>query len=81
MKEVAVVGMPDPAVGERVVAAVALKDQYKGKVSENELIEWCRERIAEYKVPQRIIFVDEVPKTVVGKVFRRKVRELLVEKA
>jgi len=74
VKEAAVIGMPDPYRGEAVRAYVILKDPAK-KVSEEEMIEFCKERVAKYKVPKKVEFVNELPKTLVGKVLRRKLRE------
>lgn len=69
-----VVGVPDERVGERIKAFVVLKEDIKG-VSAYDLIRWCRERLAPYKVPQYIEFRDMLPKSKVGKVLRRELRE------
>ncbi len=74
VKEAAVIGMPDPYRGEAVRAFVILKDSTK-KVSEEEIIEFCKERVAKYKAPRKVEFVNELPKTLIGKVLRRKLRE------
>jgi len=79
--ECAVVGVPDPKVGETIKAFIVLKPEYKGKVSEEELISWAKERMAGYKWPRRVEFIDAIPRTPVGKVFRRKLREMEAEKA
>jgi long-chain acyl-CoA synthetase len=68
-----VIGVPDPKVGERIKALVVLKQDVKG-LSAYELIRWCRERLAPYKVPQHIEFRDMLPKSKVGKLLRREVR-------
>jgi len=68
-----VVGVPDPKVGERIKALVVLKSDVKG-LSGYELIRWCRQRLASYKVPQYIEFRDMLPKSKVGKLLRREVR-------
>lgn len=79
VKEASVVGVPDPKVGERIVAAVVLKP---GKTPQEveSLHELCRKKLAEYKRPSEIIVVEELPKTLVGKMLRRKVREIVKEK-
>jgi len=69
-----VVGVPDPKVGERVKAIVVLKEDARG-VGGAELIKWCRERLAPYKVPGYIEFRDMLPKSKVGKLLRREIRD------
>lgn len=69
-----VVGVPDEKVGERIKAFVVLKEDAKG-VSAYELIKWCRERLAPYKVPHYIEFRDMLPKSKVGKLLRRELRD------
>jgi long-chain acyl-CoA synthetase len=69
-----VVGIPDPKVGERIKAIVVLKEDAKG-VGSTELLRWCRDRIAPYKVPQYIEFRDMLPKSKVGKLLRREIRD------
>jgi len=61
-----VVGVPDEKVGERIKAFAVLKEDVKG-VSAYDLLKWCRERLASYKVPQHIEFRDMLPKSKVGK--------------
>jgi long-chain acyl-CoA synthetase len=75
VKEAAVVGMPDDYRGEAVSAYVVLKPESKGKVTEAEIIQFCRTNLATYKAPRKVTFVDELPKTLVGKVLRRRLRE------
>jgi long-chain acyl-CoA synthetase len=79
--EAAVVGVPDPYRGETVKAFIALKPEYKGKVTEEDLDKHCRERLAAYKVPRIYEFRDELPKSLVGKVLRRVLREEELKKA
>ncbi|MBW1943740.1 MAG: AMP-binding protein, partial [Deltaproteobacteria bacterium] len=69
-----VVGVPDPKVGERIKAMVVLKEDARG-VSGGELIRWCRERLAPYKIPKYVEFRDMLPKSKVGKLLRREVRD------
>ena len=73
VKEAAVVGMADEYKGEAVKAFVILKDNLSA--SESDLIEFCKQKLAKYKAPRRVEFVNELPKTLVGKVLRRKLRE------
>ena len=69
-----VVGIPDPKVGERIKAIVVLKEDARG-VGGTELIRFCRDRLAAYKVPSYIEFRDMLPKSKVGKLLRREVRD------
>ncbi len=71
--ETCVFGVPDAYLGEKLLAIVVLKQG--AFVSEKELLSWCENRIARYKVPRGIEFRTELPKTIVGKVLRRKLVE------
>ena len=72
VQECVVVSAPDERWGERVQAVVVLKPG--PAVSEHELIEFCKERLAGYKCPKRIEFWDALPKSAVGKLLRRDVK-------
>jgi len=67
------VGVPDERVGERIKCFVVLKQDVKG-VTGYDLIHWCRERLASYKIPGYIEFRDMLPKSKVGKLLRREMR-------
>ena len=69
-----VIGIPDEKAGERIKAIVVLKDDARG-VGGVELIKWCSERLASYKVPGYVEFRDMLPKSKVGKLLRREVRD------
>ena len=69
--EAAVIGAPDPKWGEKVVAVVCLRMQVK----DVELIAFCRERIASYKKPRHVIFIDALPRNASGKVLKRELRD------
>jgi len=69
-----VVGVPDSRVGERIKAIVVLKEDVRG-VSGYQLTKWCRDRLAPYKVPHYLEFRDMLPKSKVGKLLRREVRD------
>ncbi|MCD6401899.1 MAG: long-chain fatty acid--CoA ligase [Anaerolineales bacterium] len=68
--EVGVAGVPDPYRGETVKAWVVLKPGQTA--NEDEIREWCKGRLAKYKVPTYVEFIDELPKTTVGKILRRE---------
>jgi long-chain acyl-CoA synthetase len=74
--ECAVVGVPDPASGEAVVLIVARKDP---ALSEQALAKFCAEQLTNYKRPKYIIFQQELPKTNVGKVLRRELRDVALK--
>ncbi len=74
--EAGVVSAPDPNIGETIKAYVVLKPEYKdGKITERDILEWAKERLAGYKYPRKIEFLNVLPRTTVGKIFRRKLRE------
>ena len=75
IKEVGVVGIPDANVGEIVKAVVVLEPEARGQLSEDEIIKFCEEKLAHYKIPKVVQFRGEIPKTDVGKVSRRELRE------
>jgi long-chain acyl-CoA synthetase len=73
--EVGVVGVPDPYRGEDPVAFVVLRPDAKGKVSEEEIAQWCRAEMAVYKAPRQVRFIDALPKTASGKILKRLLRD------
>lgn len=75
VNEVGVVGVPDPEVGENIKAYISIKEEYQGKITEEELKKWCIQNISPYKYPQMIQIVPELPKSVVGKILRRELRK------
>jgi long-chain acyl-CoA synthetase len=71
--EACTVGVPDSYRGESLKAFVVLKPGETA--TEEEIIAYCKERLAAYKVPRQVEFMDELPKTVVGKILRRELRD------
>jgi long-chain acyl-CoA synthetase len=73
--EAGVVGDPDPVHGEQVVAFVTVRSGQA--VDEKALRQFARQMLADYKVPERIVFLDALPKAPTGKVQRRALKEML----
>jgi long-chain acyl-CoA synthetase len=70
-------GVPDrdrPG-SERVMAAIQLKDEYRGQVTADEIRDFCRDHMAPYAVPKYVVFREEMPLTVTEKIFKRALRE------
>nr|MDQ2698919.1 AMP-binding protein [Actinomycetota bacterium] len=77
--DVAVVGLPTDDGEEQVVAAVVLEEG--ASLDEAAIRQYARDNLTPYKVPKRVIVVDELPRSLIGKVLRKKVRDSLVEAA
>jgi long-chain acyl-CoA synthetase len=73
VEAVAVVGVPHPYKGEAVTAHVVVRPG--GHVEEDEIISWCSQRLARYKCPDKVLFVDEIPRGAAGKLLRRQLRQ------
>jgi long-chain acyl-CoA synthetase len=73
VREAAVIGVPDEYRGETVKAYVSLRDGVS--VETAELVEFCKSQMAAYKYPRQVVIVDELPKTVTGKILRRSLRD------
>lgn len=72
VREVAVVGTPHPHTGETVRAYVVTRDG--AHLDEDALVDFCRSRLARYKCPTKVLFVDQIPKNVSGKVLRHSLK-------
>jgi len=72
--EACAVGVPDAYRGETVKAFVVLKEGER--MTEEEVVDYCREHLAAYKVPKFVEFISELPKSAVGKILRRKLRDM-----
>ena len=75
IKECCIIGSPDERRGETVKAVVVLKEDFAGKVTGEEILSWSRSRMATYKAPRRIQFMDALPRTASGKLMWRALQE------
>lgn len=75
VSQVAAIGVPDKKRGEQVKAFIVLKPGYKEQVTEESIIQWAKEKMAAYKYPREVEFLDELPATSSGKVLRRLLRD------
>ncbi|MEB3760139.1 MAG: long-chain fatty acid--CoA ligase [Desulfurococcales archaeon] len=80
IQEAAVIGVPHPEYFEYPKAFIVLKPECKGKVTEQDIIEYARKHLAPYKVPKAVEFRDDLPKSAVGKILRRLLREEEIKK-
>ncbi|MGB4267609.1 MAG: long-chain fatty acid--CoA ligase, partial [Spirochaetota bacterium] len=72
--EACTIGVPDPYRGEAPKAFVVVKPGEN--LTKEEIIAYCKEKLAPYKVPREIEFIDALPKSAIGKILRKEVREL-----
>lgn len=75
VKAAGIVGVPNPKVGQYIKAYVVLFSEGRGTISEEDIANYCREHLAHYKIPNIVEFRGELPKTDVGKISRRELRE------
>ncbi|BEP51529.1 MULTISPECIES: long-chain-fatty-acid--CoA ligase [Variovorax] len=73
--EACVIAVPDGRRGESVKALVVLKPQERGRVAEEDIVAWCRERMAVYKAPRVVEFLESLPKSGTGKILWRELQE------
>jgi long-chain acyl-CoA synthetase len=71
VKEAAVIGVADPYKGEAVKACLVLKEGFRGRVRAEDVVRFCKDKMAGFKVPTQVEFVYDLPKTPAGKVLRR----------
>jgi long-chain acyl-CoA synthetase len=77
IQEAAVIGIPDELRGEEVKACVSLREGVA--ISPEELIEFCKERLARYKVPKDIDIMPSLPKGPTGKILKRELRDSIIK--
>ncbi len=75
IEEACVIGTRDPHRGETVKAVVVLRAGARGRLQPDDIVAWAREKMAAYKYPRVVQFVDALPKTATGKIFWRKLQE------
>jgi len=75
IQEACVIGKRDPHRGETVKAVIVLKEPSRGRVAPEDIVAWSREKMAAYKAPRLVQFVEALPKTATGKIFWRKLQE------
>lgn len=81
IKEVAVYGTPDEVAGEMINAAIVLEDEFKGKIDEQEVIDWCKKNMGHHKYPREVDFKEDLPKSAAGKYLKRKLRDEKIEES
>ncbi|MFX0001751.1 MAG: AMP-binding protein [Candidatus Hermodarchaeota archaeon] len=75
VNEVGIIGVPDPEAGQNIKAFISLKPNYQGKVTNEDLLNWCKDNISPFKYPRIIEIVPELPKSVIGKILKRELRK------
>jgi long-chain acyl-CoA synthetase len=75
--ECAAIGVPDPERpgSDRVKAFIVLKNEYDGRVNQEDIIQFCKDRLAPYEVPKYVEFIKELPRSAIGKVLKRQLRD------
>jgi len=76
VEEVAVVGLPHEKWIEAVTAVVVPKNAFKDEITEGEIIQTCKEDLAPFKVPKKVIFTNSLPKSPTGKILKRDIKEI-----
>ena len=77
ISEVAVIGVPDDKYGEEVMACIV--PQSDSDLSEDEVIQFCKDNMASYKVPRYVKFLDYIPKNIIGKVTKKELKQQMLE--
>jgi fatty-acyl-CoA synthase len=73
--EACVIGTPDAHRGETVKAVVVLRPDWRGRIDEQTIIDWCRQNMAAYKCPRVLEFVEALPKSGAGKIMWRELQD------
>jgi long-chain acyl-CoA synthetase len=75
IEDCAVVGIIDEKGDENIKAFIVLKENFKGKINEQDIIDWSKKNMGFEKYPRYVEFIEEIPKTIVGKILHRELRE------
>jgi fatty-acyl-CoA synthase len=75
IQEAAVISIPDERTGEAAKAMVVLREEEKGKANPEDIVEWAKSKMADYKYPRSVEFIDELPKSGSGKILWRELQE------
>ena len=81
VKEAVVIGLPHPKWEESPLALVVLREESKGKISKDEILDHLRPKFAKWQLPDDVKFVDEIPKTSVGKFNKKEIRRIYGEES
>jgi len=77
ISEVAVIGVPDKKYGEEIM--VCIVPHTEGDLSEDEVVKFCKENMASYKIPRYVKFLDYIPKNIIGKVTKKELKQQMLE--
>ena len=80
VREAAVIGVPHPRWGERPLAFVSLKPEFKNQTKKEEILDFLKDKVAKWQIPDDIVFLDEIPKTSVGKLDKKVLLAKYVKK-
>ncbi|TFF69228.1 MAG: long-chain fatty acid--CoA ligase [Promethearchaeota archaeon] len=75
IEDCAVVGIIDENGDENIKAFIVLKEKFKGKINEQDIVDWSKKNMGFEKYPRYVEFIEEIPKTIVGKILHRELRE------
>ena len=73
VQEASVVGVADEILGEEIVACISARQG--SQLTEEQVIEWCRSKLAGYKYPRKVVFLDDLPKNTTGKILKKELRK------
>lgn len=77
--EAAVIGIPHEKWGERPLACIVLKPQSRGQVTKEDILDFLRDKVAKWWLPDEVVFIEEIPRTSVGKFLKSRLREMYAQ--